>query len=392
MALDPAGVVARLNASRTEDMRQAEIMRAKSEVTRQAEAKRAKSLSFEACDQSDDTRSAPNEPPPKPIESPKAADSALRSAKELTVLRNQQLKIMQTYMNGADCTYSWTLLHECVSLGLTNTVRQQFWLMQSIESEQPVPPSIDELLAGGELPRVVYNQVLTDLYRTVPEVAQARPDIINDLYRGLVAHAILRPDIGYVQGMNCLWAPIILYITKPNHRLIMAEHIVRRILPHYFTTDMIGAMIDARVLGHYLHRLCPNLEARLCEALQMKRSDVRDMLTTICSTYFPTLYARNIKLDICMRLWDLIMLHGPVALFEFTLRLLIYGQKHGWLAKCGNWVEFMQMITTNLAELETLDKLLDVQIPEHNIIVNDFNCRRKASARTVFIGMSMIES
>jgi hypothetical protein len=221
---------------------------------------------------------------------------------------------------------------------------------------------------------------MNDIYRTMPEVAAENRYFINALYRGLVAHAALRPDIGYVQGMNFLWANILLCISKPQQQLLVAEHIMRDVLPYYFTTDLIGAAIDATVLRYYLMRRCPNLE----KLMRDKFDDVHYMLLRVTTGWFTTLYVNNLRASQRKRLWDMIMLRGAVALFEFTIRIFIHSQKRGWIDRSTNWVELVMRIETYLKELKSLNPILETHLPSGRLVHEDFAARRRVATRIVF--------
>jgi hypothetical protein len=292
----------------------------------------------------------------------------------------QQTSIMQRFLNGDTCHYSFTELHTCVWNGLNDTLREQFWVVQCVTPENTSLPTLDALIGAARLPPRVYRAIMADIYRTMPEAAHASRYFINQLYRGLVAHAALRPDIGYVQGMNMIWANIILCIAKPQQQMRVAEHVVRNVLPFYFTTDLVGAAIDAAVLRYYLVRRCGNLE----RLLRAKFDDVHVLLLKITGSWFSILFVNQMRVSQRKRFWDMIMLRGAVVLFEFTIRLLIYAQKHKWLERHSEWPEFITHVEQRLLAMELLDPVLKTRLPSGRIVLEDFDARRRAATRVVF--------
>lgn len=301
---------------------------------------------------------------------------------ERALRHKEQTTIVQKFLHSTSCNYSFTALHECVWRGLNDTQREQFWVCQCITSESSILPSIDALISGARLPTIVYSAIMTDLYRTNPDAAAENRYFINTLYRGLMAHAALRPDIGYVQGMNLLWSQIIMCISKPQQQLLVAEHIVRNVLPYYFTTDFVGAAIDASVLRYYLTRRCANLEAFMRE--KFGTANVHYMLLRITGTWFTPLCINLLRSSHRKRLWDMIMMRGAVALFEFTLRLLIYSQKRGWVDRYDEWVDFIICIENHLRDIKSLDPILKTRLPSGRLIYEDFASRRRSATRIVF--------
>jgi hypothetical protein len=300
----------------------------------------------------------------------------------------RQQQVMQQFLHGADCNYSWTKFQQCVHAGLGDNTREQFWTTQAVTAESSQLPQLDDVMQHAKLSRRVYDDIVNDIYRTMPDVAAIDPTFIDRLYRGLVTHAVLRPDIGYVQGMNMLWANIVVSVSNPNKQLMVAEHIVRTVLPYYFTTDLLGALVDARVLHYYLVRRCPNLERQMARRFgrdgEPSTDNVAMMLQRMTSTYFPDLFNTLLSASQRKRLWDQIMLRGAVAIFEFMLRLFIYARDRHLVRNADNWVEFCTELDAHTRQLDSIDVILATHIPVGRIAHEDFAARRLAATRIVF--------
>jgi len=300
----------------------------------------------------------------------------------------RQLEIVQQFLHGKECNYSWTKFQQCIHAGLDDNTREQFWITQAMTDQSCLLPQIDKVMDSAKLPQHVYDDIVKDIYRTMPSAAAVDPTFINSLYRGLVTHAVLRPDIGYVQGMNMLWANIIVSVSNPSKRLVVAEHLVRTVLPYYFTTDLLGALIDARVLHYYLVRRCEKLERQM--ALRFGRNGKQDtdsvkvMLQRMTSTHFPDLFNTLLSGDQRKRLWDQIMLRGAVAMFEFMLRLFIYARDMRLGRQADNWAEFCAELEEHTRQLDTIDDIMATKIPVGRIIQEDFVARRCSATRIVF--------
>lgn len=313
-------------------------------------------------------------------------DTSPRTGDTQRAAHNQR-HLMQQYLNGDTCDYSWSEFHKCVWLGLTDTLREQFWAVQCVTPETTLLPIFDTLIEDARLSHRTFNDIMTDIYRTDGEEANRNPLFINTLYRGLIAHAALRRDIGYMQGMNFLWGVIVTSVSKPQKQLHVAEYIVRNVLPHYFTTDQIvGACIDAVVLRHYLTRRCPKLEAMLRTKFGI--DNVHPILLRTTTSWFTPLYTVILQKHQAKRLWDLIMLRGAVELFEFTLRLFIYGYKCKWLERSSCWPEFLMEIQSKLAQMTSIDPILETHLPSGRLVAEDFASRRRMATRIVFADLN----
>lgn len=298
---------------------------------------------------------------------------------EQAVTHKRQTALMQRLLSGSNCNYSFTEVHTCIWHGLNDSQREQFWIMQCNSASASRIPPFDELIGTARIARNYFDQLMKDLYRTNPEAAHSDPYFINNLYRGLIAHAALRPDIGYTQGLNIIWYQIMSCVSRPQQQLIVAEYITNNVLPLYFDTDLVGASIDALVLRYYLRRRCKNLESLLSQ-----RFGVHDFLLRIAMTWWPTLFVTQINKEQSRRLWDMIMLRGGVALFEFTLRLIIYAQQVGWVDAADTWVDLSNSMSEYLASLQQIDEILCVHLPCGRIVFEDFVMRRRCAARIVF--------
>lgn len=298
---------------------------------------------------------------------------------EQAVTHKRQTALMQRVLSGGNCNYSFTEVHTCIWHGLNDSQREQFWIMQCTSAAAARIPPFEQLIATARIERRYFDQLMKDLYRTHPETAHRDPYFINNLYRGLIAHAALRPDIGYTQGLNIIWYQIMQCISRPQQQLIVAEYITNNVLPLYFDTDLVGASVDALVLRYYMKRRCKNLEALLSQRL-----GVHDFLVWITMSWWPNLFVMQLSTSQSRRLWDMIMLRGGVALFEFTLRFIIFAQLSGWVDTADTWVDLSNRMKDYLASAQTIDAILCVHLPNGRIIYEDFVTRRRAAARIVF--------
>lgn len=306
----------------------------------------------------------------------------------MAVLTQQQKhnNVMNEYLMGTNCHYSFSDLIAALRAGISDNLREQYWITESQPGEMLAPlPDFDELIRGALLPRDVYDQIMADLYRSevLADLSLVTVESIGSLYRGLIAHAALRPDIGYTQGQNFLWAQIIHCIARPQHQLLIADNIVRRILPYYFTTDLVGARIDALVLRAFLKRECPNLELVMVKTYP----EVQTLLLCLTSSFFTKLFISTMPMENTMRLLDMVMFRGAVELIEFMLRIFIYSHNKYLFAGCPTWADYVKKLSDLLREKTTFDAIMSERnkLPNGHIVQENFAKRRADATRIIFL-------
>jgi len=316
-----------------------------------------------------------------------------RQTQELLQQRARNTRVMAA-LNSARCDFSSTELYNAVWCGLGDTTREQFWIMQALPRDTSAlvsrAPRFYELLESAWLPETTYDQIRKDLFRTFPHLSHSLPYFINDLYRGLVAHAVLRPDIGYVQGMNALWGLLVIAVSQPQQRLLVAEHIVLNILPHYFTTYSLGQQIDAIVLRYYFERRRKSDYTRYCE--RFGEENTLMLLTNICVKDFGTMYAFTLPNTEALRMWDMVLMRGAPALFEFAVRYLHFLWKKRYIEHCENWIAAAQLFGKLFEQVASdpersralYESIARTELPLGRIDDADLDLRRRVATRTVF--------
>jgi Rab-GTPase-TBC domain len=352
------------------------------------------------------TQQAPESLSPK--QSPPTAKEAL--AKMLAA--RQRAAVLNEVLDDRQCLFAWHSVYSAVTGGRGGVgdamTRERLWLLQArpIESDTvSATPEFDALIRTARLPRVTLEQILKDLHRTLDSSQTAgvieRAYYIESLYRGLVAHAALRPDIGYVQGMNFLWAVLTIAIVKPNSQLAIAEHVVRNVLPYYFTTHQsVGALVDGLVLQYYFRAQRPrDYEALAVRFAELEHDSDQDMEETMhsffvsfCLRNFSTLFARSLPLSLTLCLWDRVMLRGPCELFEFSVRSLHYYVRRTPLDKIEAYQQVVQMHSTLFADVKSADAAEELyadmarrtRLPLGHILSEDLALRRRCAAGIIF--------
>ena len=291
--------------------------------------------------------------------------------------------IMQSVLTGKSCCYDFLKVYDTIWYGLKPVVREQFWMSQIATyvagaTEDVELPSFEQLIANGQITRLCYDEIIKDIYRTYPFITQSRPDIDRQIYRALVAYAIYRPDIGYVQSMTHLYMTILLVLPRQSQQLRMMEHLTRRVLPFYYDTDLIGVRIDGAVLAAYMRQRCQ----KLTEFYETHFSATIETLTLqMALIWFTKLFVQVLQGSQLMRIWDMIMLRGPVTLIQFSLQILSYAYKRELFLEQDNYTHFITTMTKHLRSLVSIDSILKTRLHDKHIPIEDFELRRRAATR-----------
>ena len=85
-------------------------------------------------------------------------------------------------------------------------------------------------------------------------------------------------------------------------------------LPLDYYSNMIGVLVDQKVLQHYMRKRLP----KLCDHLD----DVAFSLDLIAFQWIACLFAINLPQQIHFAVWDLFFIKGVVVIIRFALTIL----------------------------------------------------------------------
>jgi len=181
-------------------------------------------------------------------------------------------------------------------------------------------------MSGG-----IYHQVLEDFNGKDSEaISQIDKDIArtfannigsfsrDSLRRVLVAYSWKNPNVGYCQAMNFLVAGLLVFMDE-EETFWFLSFIVEKLLPHYFTENLIGPRIDAMILQRYIRKRLPKLAKHF--------SRLGFDISTVCTQWFMCLFITSVPNETAFTIWDYMFLVGPKVIFEVALSILKLGQK-----------------------------------------------------------------
>lgn len=155
-------------------------------------------------------------------------------------------------------------------------------------------------------------RIAQDLPRTQP--GQLSEGQLLSLKRILSAYAGWNPTVAYCQGMNFMAAIFVKLGFTEAEALMGMRYLVEDICQDTHAADLSGYHRDAEVLDRLVQRFLPSLHANL------QRHNVP--ISLLAMDHFISVASRTWPLEATIRLWDVIFVEGPEALFASFLALL----------------------------------------------------------------------
>ncbi|KAJ3127151.1 hypothetical protein HK098_006699 [Nowakowskiella sp. JEL0407] len=158
------------------------------------------------------------------------------------------------------------------------------------------------------------EEIEKDLNRSLPEYSGYQTDEgINALRRVLYAFSFHDPEIGYCQAMNIVVSVLLIYLTEEQAFWILSV-LCERLLPGYYSTNMVGAVVDNHVFETLVAKYMPILSDHF------KKNEIQ--LSVACLPWFLSLYINSLPLPFSLRIIDCFFMEGPKVLFQVGLAIL----------------------------------------------------------------------
>ena len=130
----------------------------------------------------------------------------------------------------------------------------------------------------------------------------------------LSALAIHNPDIGYCQSLNFIAGTLLLFLSEEDSFWLMCV-ITECLLPgDYYSVSMTGTYLDQQVLEELVRQKLPAIDSKLNSfGLQL----------SLCSIqWFMCLFVNTLRVEPALRVWDIFLNEGSLALFRIAIGLL----------------------------------------------------------------------
>ncbi|XP_069954953.1 TBC1 domain family member 9 isoform X1 [Cherax quadricarinatus] len=229
--------------------------------------------------------------------------------------------------------------------GLPDTVRREVWLIFSgAINEQATNPGYYEqaVIAGLKRGGPANDEIERDLHRSLPEHPAFQSERgISALRRVLCAYAWRNPAIGYCQAMNIVASVLLVYCNEEESFWLLAA-LSERLLPDYYNTRVVGALVDQGVLEDLILDHMPGLHTKL--------SDL-GIISLISLSWFLTLFLSVMPFEAAVHVVDCFFYDGARVVFMVALAILDVNKEA--LENCDDEGEAMMVLADYLGCINT---------------------------------------
>ncbi|KAI8800689.1 rab-GTPase-TBC domain-containing protein [Cladochytrium replicatum] len=198
-----------------------------------------------------------------------------------------------------------------VRIGIPNTLRGEMWEYScgAIYKRYMNAGYYDRLhLDNKERASLSTEEIEKDLNRSLPEyLGYQTEEGINSLRRVLYAYSFHDPEIGYWQAMNIIVSVLLIYVTEEQAFWILSV-LCERLLPGYYSVNMVGAVVDNHVFETLVGKFMPVL------AEHLRKHEIQ--LSVACLPWFLSLFINSLPLPYALRILDCFFMEGPKVLFQ----------------------------------------------------------------------------
>ncbi|KAG5898216.1 hypothetical protein JTB14_005595 [Gonioctena quinquepunctata] len=236
--------------------------------------------------------------------------------------------------------YRTTDIASLVLQGVPDHLRMDFWMSFSgAANEKASHPGHYRSLVGRALIQqsTANDEIERDLHRSLPEHPAFQDSIgIDALRRVLCAYALHNPSIGYCQAMNIVASVLLIYCNEEEAFWLLAT-LCENLLPDYYNTRVIGAVVDQGILDELTLEFLPNLHDKLNQL---------GMTNMISLSWFLTIFLCVMPYESAVNIMDCFFYDGAKVIFQVALMLLEWNQDK--LLACRDEGEAMQLLAEYL--------------------------------------------
>ncbi|XP_017769270.1 PREDICTED: TBC1 domain family member 9 isoform X2 [Nicrophorus vespilloides] len=182
------------------------------------------------------------------------------------------------------------------------------------------------------------EEIERDLHRSLPEHPAFQNKVgINALRRILCAYALRNPNIGYCQAMNIVASVLLIYCSEEEAFWLLTT-LCENLLPDYYNTRVIGAMVDQGILEILIAEYLPNLHVKIQHL---------GMIKMISLSWFLTIFLCVMPYESAVNVVDCFFYDGAKVIFMTALMILNWNEED--LLKCKDEGEAMQILADYLS-------------------------------------------
>jgi hypothetical protein len=300
------------------------------------------------------------------------------TAKELVKINLWELHFIE-YGRGISC-YRTSKARDLILKGIPDDLRGELWMLYSgAVNELSTHRGYYELIVQQSLGKhsVATDEIERDLHRSLPEhPAFQSPLGIDALRRVLNAYAFRNPSIGYCQAMNIVASVLLLYASEEEAFWLLVA-LCERLLPDYYNTKVIGALVDQGVLEELVKEQLPDLYNKLIPF---------GILSMISLSWFLTIFLSVMPFESAIHIADCFFFDGAKVVFQVALTILNSNQES--LMECKDDGEAMTVLSGYLENVCNRD----AKIPHIVHSVAYGSASKRASQSTTEINDLIYES
>ncbi|MBN3322911.1 TBCD9 protein, partial [Atractosteus spatula] len=278
-------------------------------------------------------------------------------------LKEQAWKNHFTEYGQGVCMYRTEKTKDLVLKGIPENMRGELWLLFSgAINEMATHPGYYEDLVEKSMGKynLATEEIERDLHRSLPEHPAFQNEMgIAALRRVLTAYAFRNPNIGYCQAMNIVTSVLLLY-AKEEEAFWLLVALCERMLPDYYNTRVVGALVDQGVFEELAREYVP----QLYDCMQ----DL-GVISTISLSWFLTLFLSVMPFESAVVVVDCFFYEGIKVIFQLALAVL--DANIDKLLNCKDDGEAMTVLGRYLDSVTNKDSTLPPIPHLHSLLTDD---------------------
>eukprot|EP01128_Nolandella_sp_AFSM9_P006634 TRINITY_DN345_c0_g1_i1.p1 TRINITY_DN345_c0_g1~~TRINITY_DN345_c0_g1_i1.p1 ORF type:complete len:420 (-),score=59.70 TRINITY_DN345_c0_g1_i1:457-1716(-) len=207
--------------------------------------------------------------------------------------------------------------------GVPYTIRGDVWkVISGSKILREKNPGVYQLMVEKELDEEDARAMSKDVNRTFPshthfqeKEGRGQTSLLNVLR----AYANLDPEVGYCQGMSFLSATLVSQLHEEDAFWTLVSILKTQKLRGLYLPGL-------PLLKHFIFRLSSLIKAYLPQvATHLSNIGMKHMF--YCAEWFETLFSYNSNFELTLRIWDCMIVEGPLYLCRVALAIMKLNQK-----------------------------------------------------------------